>query len=299
MDTKEYLKTLFERRETDYDYSKTVYKNYTTKIEIGCKKHGSFWQNPGNHRSGHDCPKCKKEVHGKWNLLGKDKFLKELHDHQLKNDYSNFKYINSQTKGEIICPQHGPFWQTPNDHRCGSDCPKCGNIIVSNKIRKNFIALKKEYDKIHNNYYNYDDSEYINMHTPMEISCPKHGFFKQLPYHHRNGSGCPKCKNFISKPEIQVQEFLQKMNYNIITNSRNIIKPYELDIYIPSLNKAIEFNGNYWHYSKKHFIPGKHSEKSNLCHKNGIKLLHIREDLWIKNPEKMKHVIQKFLEDEK
>ena len=35
--------------------------------------------------------------------------------------------------------------------------------------------------------------------------------------------------------------------------------------------------------------------KSNLCRKKGIKLLHIREDLWIKDKEKMKKVIEKFL----
>ena len=60
------------------------------------------------------------------------------------------------------------------------------------------------------------------------------------------------------------------------------------------LNKAIEFNGKYWHYNEN-FKPGKHALKSNLCRKKGIKLLHIREDLWLRDKEKMKNVICDFL----
>ena len=104
----------------------------------------------------------------------------------------------------------------------------------------------------------------------------------------------PKCKNIISKPETEVQEFLKEFKYNFETNNRKLLNGKELDIYIPSLNKAIEFNGKYWHYNEN-FTPGKHSNKSNLCREKGIKLLHIREDLWLKNKEKMKQVVVKFL----
>ena len=122
-------------------------------------------------------------------------------------------------------------------------------------------------------------------------------FFEQTPKAHLyEKQGCPKCINIILKPEIELADFIKSLNYKILTSKRNIIKPYELDIYIPILNKAIEFNGTYWHYSKKHFIPGKHSNKSNLCREKGIKLLHIREDLWNRDKEKMKQIIQKFLE---
>ena len=43
----------------EYDYSKCVYINAYTKIEIICSKHGSFWQTPGNHlHNQRGCPKC-------------------------------------------------------------------------------------------------------------------------------------------------------------------------------------------------------------------------------------------------
>ena len=49
-----------------------------------------------------------------------------------------------------------------------------------------------------------------------------------------------------------------------------------------------------WHYNEN-FTPGKHALKSNLCREKGIKLLHVREDLWKTKKEKMKNAILKFL----
>lgn len=45
-----------------YDYSKLVYVNFKTKVEIICKKHGSFFSLPSGHlRSKNGCPKCNTE----------------------------------------------------------------------------------------------------------------------------------------------------------------------------------------------------------------------------------------------
>lgn len=41
-----------------YDYSKVNYINYHTPVEIICPTHGSFWQRPGKHLLGHNCPLC-------------------------------------------------------------------------------------------------------------------------------------------------------------------------------------------------------------------------------------------------
>src|SRR5690606_19492574 len=42
----------------EYDYSLVKYINHHTKVEIICKRHGSFWQSPNNHIRGQCCPKC-------------------------------------------------------------------------------------------------------------------------------------------------------------------------------------------------------------------------------------------------
>lgn len=61
---------------------------------------------------------------------------------------------------------------------------------------------------------------------------------------------------------------------NKIHNSRGIIPPKELDIFIPDYNLAIEYNGNFWHSL---YEPNYHKEKTLLCIEKGIKLFQIFE----------------------
>lgn len=44
--------------------------------------------------------------------------------HGDKYDYSKIEYINTMTKVCFICPTHGEFWQTPNNHLSGKRMPK-------------------------------------------------------------------------------------------------------------------------------------------------------------------------------
>ena len=48
-------------------------------------------------------------------------------------------------------------------------------------------------NKIHNNKYDYSESNYKNQREPIDIICPIHGKFKQTPKRHMIGQGCPKC----------------------------------------------------------------------------------------------------------
>jgi len=93
-----------------------------------------------------------------------------------------------------------------------------------------------------------------------------------------------------SSYEYEIIEYLKSLDPEliIISNSRDIIKPLELDIYLPSLNLAIEFNGLYWHsYNEfKNSSPGKnknyfkkrHLLKTQYCEAKNINLLHINEN---------------------
>lgn len=42
----------------DYDYSQAIYEKMRNKVDIICRKHGLFRQNPANHVRGEGCPKC-------------------------------------------------------------------------------------------------------------------------------------------------------------------------------------------------------------------------------------------------
>lgn len=70
---------------------------------------------------------------------------------------------------------------------------------------------------------------------------------------------------------------------NKVSNTRGIISPYELDIYLPDFNLAIEYNGSYWH-SEGRKEKEYHLNKTNLCNEKDIQLLHIFDfddlDIW-------------------
>jgi len=104
---------------------------------------------------------------------------------------------------------------------------------------------------------------------------------------------CTKCNpiDSLSGCETQLQDFI-KENFNgeIIFNSRNIIKPYELDIYLPDLKLAFEFNGLYWH-SELYKCEDYHLVKTKECEKQGIQLIHIYEDDWKIKNEIIKSII--------
>ena len=39
------------------------------------------------------------------------------------------EYVNNKTPVCIICPEHGEFWQRPNDHFRPQGCPSCGHNL--------------------------------------------------------------------------------------------------------------------------------------------------------------------------
>ena len=87
-----------------------------------------------------------------------------------------------------------------------------------------------------------------------------------------------------SNPEKEIRKYINQY-YETINNSRKIVPPYELDIFIPSLNSAVEFNGSYWHSSELAQFNDK--MKKQYCEDKGIKLLIIQENEWNKNKSKV------------
>lgn len=92
-------------------------------------------------------------------------------------------------------------------------------------------------------------------------------------------TGCPHCYQ-PSKAESDIAELFPS-DLEVIRNTRNIIAPYELDIYIPSKNIAIEFNGLYWHTEDRGKDKNYHYNKWKACHDQGIQLITVWEDDWL------------------
>ena len=94
----------------------------------------------------------------------------------------------------------------------------------------------------------------------------------------------------VSEAEKEVVNYIKNIySGEIIENSKQIISPKELDIYIPEHNLAIEFNGLFWHstaaldYTKTSLnaFKKRHLEKTKACESKNINLLHIFENEWL------------------
>jgi len=100
---------------------------------------------------------------------------------------------------------------------------------------------------------------------------------------------CTQCNplynNQISFDEKELLKFIKSIySGEILINDKSIISPYELDIYLPDLKLAFEYNGLYWH-SELYKDMNYHLNKTVACEKNHIHLIHIYEDDWIMKNE--------------
>ena len=65
---------------------------------------------------------------------------------------------------------------------------------------------------VHHGAYSYSSLIYKNALTKVEVICPRHGKFSQLPFNHLKGVGCPVCGVEIRSKRISLgtSEFITK-----------------------------------------------------------------------------------------
>ena len=145
--------------------------------------------------------------------LTTDEFIKKALDvHGDKYDYSRVVYVKSQAKVVIICPEHGEFEQTPCNHLNGKGCKLCAIANSSAKRRITLEDFIRRARAEHGDKYDYSKVSIVNIDTPVEILCPEHGLFKQSPYLHMKGCGCPSCghNKTIARTSLTTLRFIEK-----------------------------------------------------------------------------------------
>ena len=108
--------------------------------------------------------------------------------HGDKYRYDKVVYTKASIPVCITCPEHGDFMQRPDVHVKGCGCPACKGLKRMDK--EEFVRRANE---IHNNKYDYSHVDFKGTKTKVEIICPEHGPFSQLPKNHLKGQGCPCC----------------------------------------------------------------------------------------------------------
>lgn len=217
----------------------------------------------------------------------------------------------------VYCATHGIFTENdiPRCKYCGKptyilnritgfakSCLEC-SLKASNDTRA--LHNKQIVDSIVNKD-KYEIIEYPKLfsYDYVKTKCKKCGHVSQHRFIcgvHTRFTNAPLCFNCERKrssaQQYEVFAFVQSIvDCQVIQGNRKCIAPKELDIFIPSLNKAIEFNGLYWHS----FIKGdknkyRHRDKVMSCQKANVELFTLFSDLWMTKPNVVKNYLCKFI----
>lgn len=296
------LLTRFPLIAAEWDYKKNdivspsdVTFNSRKVVSWKCQSCGHEWHSSVHSRTqdGSGCPKCATKKRGinrrlnsaKNNPLISNTTLMAEWDFEENEKHALYPEHFSQSSGIKV------FWKCNNGHKwsavvrdrvAGRGCPYCANKKVLagyNDLATTHPELAKEWHPTLNGKL-----------TPRDITagsgkkifwlCQSGHTFKATPLH-RSGSnptGCPICQNGrqTSFAEQAVYYYVKKLYPDAINRAVGIIDDkLELDIYIPSIRYAIEYDGMAWH--KKEKLPIE-QRKYQLCQQNGIKLIRLREN---------------------
>ena len=264
------------------------------KVWWKCSK-GHEWQaRIADRRNGNGCPYCsgRYTIKGENDLQTVNPSLTKEWYYEKNTDLTPADVLpNSNKKVWWKCSK-GHEWQAIINARSnGRGCPYCaGQKVIKghNDLQTSNPTLAQEWNHEKN----------LGL-TPVDVMpnsdkkvwwrCNK-GHEWQATIGNRNrGNGCPVCNSECqtSFPEYAIVYYLKKYGLDVLHSYRG--RGYELDIYIPSKKTAIEYDGYFWHKSKK-----KNDLDKNLkCQKDGIKLYRIREDLPLLNDSSIDYVVQK------
>lgn len=220
-------------KDKNYDYSQVQYVNSKTKVGIICheknvlgNEHGIFYAKPNHLLEGHGCPNCAHR-----HLTTEEWIVMARKVHGDKYDYSKIEYHNNQNeKQSIIChkldelgEEHGEFIQALGSHLNGVGCPKCNKGVKADK--NEFVRRAK---KIHGEKYDYSKFVYVNARTVGTILCNIHGAFRQTPWVHLKGCGCPRCKH-------------SRLEDRVARNLESVGLDYQMQVYIERGKQTVDF----------------------------------------------------------
>lgn len=270
------------------------YQNARQKVKIKHTCCGTEWDVSISKfmNDGSRCPNVACFTDKRVSHLRKDHifFQKIQNDYELLDKdfvYSSKKervWLKHKKCGHVFNPIIG------NINRGLSICPKCKVDNRKDRTHEKVIGL---FDR---------ESEYSLLETENQIKsenkiCVKHEkcgtiFYPTAHNFKDRGSRCPKCSGSgFSKAEKEVVEWLRGVyDGEIVENTRSVIAPKELDIYLPEKNFAIEYNGLYWH-SGERIDKRAHLDKTLACKEKDIKLFHVFSDEWENKGDIVKSMI--------
>ena len=184
--------------------------------------------------------------------------------------------IGADKKIWWIC-RRGHEWEALVYSRKHNGCPYC----AGNKVWVGFNDLATTHPDLAAEFHTEKNGNLTACNITAGSNrkvwwlCQKGHKWKAEVYSRISGCGCPICdaENKTSFPEKTIMFYISKCFAEADSNVRlESLGGRSLDIYIPSIQTAIEYDGRKWHQDIQRDVM-----KSELCRQNGIRLIHIRE----------------------
>jgi hypothetical protein len=221
----------------------------------------------------------------------------------------NKKKASSILKFNVDNPSKSPDIvekiKSTNIEKYGDVCP-LKNDKIKNKAYES--SRKTYYRKIKNRLGNmvellFDETLYLSTDKKYKYKFRCHQC-KQEFEDHMDGGRIPRCMicypylNGVSAGEKYVMDYIKTImpSESIRDKCWDLLGNKEVDIYIPSKNIAIEYNGLYWHSElggRKNRLY--HYNKYAECKRAGVRLIQIFEDEWLNKNDIVKHRLSGIL----
>lgn len=142
-------------------------------------------------------------------------------------------------------------------------------------VKQRIVELNKNVDLL--------STTYVDQNTPLKLKCRSCQTIDSVSlFNFQRCWTCQTCFPNASKPQLDVVGYVRSLGFAPVVSTRNVIPPYELDIWIPEKNVAIEYHGLYWHSGGKDGVVDKrrHRQKFIECKNKNIRLFQFFSDEW-------------------
>lgn len=175
--------------------------------------------------------------------------------------------------------EKGHTWRAMISSRArGNGCKYCSNRALwrgDNDLATATPYLLKEWDYDLNTSFGPEDVTYTKNEKVHWVCGAGHKWEATIYSRAVMGTGCPICdKSGTSFAEQAIYYYIHKIFPDAINGYNE--KGFELDIYIPSIKTAIEYDGFFTHGVRKK--EERDDKKDIQCDDNGIKLIRIRDE---------------------
>lgn len=176
-----------------------------------------------------------------------------------------------------VCGYDYPALITNRNKKKGTGCPKCaGKVVIEgeNDLATLRPHLAKEWHPTKNGGLKPSDIA-VNSHTKVWWTCQFGHEWPATIASRANGRGCKECSKIgTSFPEQAIFYYIKKEYPDSLNTFTEF--GFELDIYIPSILTAIEYDGIWTHKNNNRFI--RDNKKDKKCLEKNIRLIRIREN---------------------